>query len=423
MALEAAASLANDSTVKLVEILDFKNGRPLTFDNENSNVETLFTLSNIASQPTKEIVRADFTCYTSRNDESESLVLAASGRVQVLLGEQSALTLPLQPSPSSGMHHVHSNTFYDFLMERGYQYSGPFRAISSLKRRLNAATGLLPNCFRADSSNLSLHPATLESAFQAAILAYCAPGDVDLWSIHVPAHIRRISVNPSLCGDQVGADAQLPFTCQLDISTKNSIKGDVIIFADDKTHTWVQLEGLSLVPSSFASPLEDRILFAQTLWNVATPNAQKALDSSIPEDLIQACDQVAYYYLQKLDAMTIPENMDVSLSPEHRQLLQYAEEAVTLNSKGKHPFAKRQWINDTETQILDILSQYPKSPHLKFLRAAGEALPAAIFGGSKIHNLARSNSWSKSPWKPLYQQCMSTLLLPWPARLHTDTVT
>jgi hybrid polyketide synthase/nonribosomal peptide synthetase ACE1 len=398
MALEAAAALTKDSSVQLVEILDTHFGRPMTFDNEVSGVETLFSLNNIVSDPMNALVTADFVCYTSTSEESTSLVLAARGRVQVLLGEQSVLTLPPQHSPSSDMHHVHSDTFYDSLAEKGYQYTGSFRAISLLKRRLNTATGFLPSYPILDSASpFSLHPATLESAFESTLLAYCAPGDLDLWSVHGASSVRRISVNPLLYGAQPDGYVQVPFACQLESSAKDSIEGDVNILAEDGIHTWVQIEGFSLVPSSTAAPVNDRILFAETLWDVASPDAQKVQDSFIHTDLITACERVAYYYLQKVDAMAIPENMDVCLCPEYRQLLQFAEEVVTLNTKGKHPFARREWTNDTEAQILEILSQYPKSSHLKFLRSAGEALPTAIFGSSKIHNFVRSKSWSNSP--------------------------
>ena len=89
------------------------------------------------------------------------------------------------------MSAVDSDFFYSSLSELGYDYSGPFRTMSSMKRKLNQSSVLVESYARADieMSEYLVHPSMLDVAFQASILAYSAPGDERLWSLSVPTAI------------------------------------------------------------------------------------------------------------------------------------------------------------------------------------------------------------------------------------------
>ncbi len=73
-----------------------------------------------------------------------------------------------------------------------------------MKRRLNQSSVLVDTYPYAelDSSIYLVHPTMLDVSFQASMLAYSAPGDERLWSLHVPTSIRSIRVNPEICASR-----------------------------------------------------------------------------------------------------------------------------------------------------------------------------------------------------------------------------
>lgn len=128
----------------------------------------------------------------------------ATGRLSITLGEPSPEMLPASdPCAESHMVDVPTDVFYAALADVGYGYTGPFKALSALKRKLGKASGALAmttTAYDGGDAVLAVHLGVLDAAIHSVILAYSYPRDGQLWSLHLPTHIQRIRVNLALCG-------------------------------------------------------------------------------------------------------------------------------------------------------------------------------------------------------------------------------
>lgn len=117
----------------------------------------------------------------------------ASGRVQISLGEPATDLLAPRAPPVFGMSEVDIEQFYSAISELGYGYSGPFRGMSALWRKLGTASGTIASPPVADPEKaLLFHPGMLDTSLQGMFAAFSAPGDGRLWALHAPTSIRRV---------------------------------------------------------------------------------------------------------------------------------------------------------------------------------------------------------------------------------------
>lgn len=306
MALEAGKTLAEDRAIQLFKIHDLIIGRAITFeDDTNFGIRTLVTLTGIApSREHQDIRGADFSCYASSNAESDDIKLVASGHLRVIFGEPSSMTLPSTQSEAFNMAAVDTDRFYSALHDLGYDYTGPFRGVSALKRKLNqSSTFVSTYCYEDQSNVMMVHPTMLDIAFQAAMLAQSALGDQKLWSLHVPTSIKCLRVNSHLCSLLPLSGTQLPIHAEFSETRSISICGDIDICSEDSQQTIIKVEGLNLVPFSPATIADNRRLFYYTQWNVAAPNDTVIVgsDRASAEEfkIASLCERLAYYYLRK----------------------------------------------------------------------------------------------------------------------------
>ncbi|KAF1357106.1 polyketide synthase dehydratase-domain-containing protein [Delphinella strobiligena] len=285
-ALETAPFLADGKPLELVEIEDLAIDQAMVFDNDSSdsNLEVQFSVTNIVRDHDAGRVTANFT-YESRTGNEGFLELVASGRVCIIIGEPSIQTLPASNVESEAhMVNVPTDIFYSSLKDVGYRYTGPFKALSNLRRKLGKAIGsLITTIAQYDSGNsdLVVHPGMLDAAIHSIILAYSYPHDGKLWSLHLPTQIGKIRVNPRLCGrhwpDSIGD--HVPFVATIpddDLHASDrfsGFRGDVEIQAAGGGYTAIQIEGLHVVPFSRATQADDRQVFYATQWVKAEPNA------------------------------------------------------------------------------------------------------------------------------------------------------
>jgi hybrid polyketide synthase/nonribosomal peptide synthetase ACE1 len=365
MALEASESLVKERSVTTIEVQDLVIGRPISFPDEETGVETLFTLTDVKDEMENGgICTANFMCYSTPQNHKKvgAMTLMATGRIEIAFGEPSSLELPPRSSPSPNLVDVDTGRFYSALNDLGYGYSGPFKGLSTLKRKMDVGTGLVANPQSSDPAKpLLVHPAMLDSAFQAIFLGYCWPGDGRLWSMHVPTNIERIRVNASLCRSVLQKDVQLPFDCVLSANSSFPLYGDVDIYAQDGQTSIIQIEGITAVPLSAAAPADDRNIFSEITWDVAVPNGPLVAenDRATAEDieLASLCERVAHFYLKNLDE-NFPKGCRSSLQWNFQRLLDFASHTVSLVSAGKHPFAKKEWAHDSHDQVISLTQKY-----------------------------------------------------------------
>ncbi|KAH7032562.1 uncharacterized protein B0I36DRAFT_265553 [Microdochium trichocladiopsis] len=394
LALEAARLLANsngEQPLQTIELLDLNIPRAITFeDDSNAGVETLVTLTAITTSRTPvPNTTANFSCYSapSSGTVDQEMELMASARVRIVYGEPDDNALASAPIDSSTMADVDVDRFYAGLTKLGYGYAGNFRTLSGLKRKLNqvSATVLSHPYDDLDATTYLVHPTWLDVAFQSSMLAYSAPGDERLWSLHVPTSIRSIRINPTLCSALSRTAAELPVSASLVDSKVFSASID--IFNPEGEQALVQVEDLTIKPFAPATEADDRRLFSYTKMDVASCDGAIVTAGKKPTeeeiDLASACERISYYYVRKWDDELSDEDWESS-QPHHLCLRDYVEHVLEEAASGSHPCVRKEWISDTREDIMELIAEYPDNIDIKLISAVGENIPAAVRGETTI---------------------------------------
>ncbi|KAK7706310.1 NRPS [Diaporthe eres] len=435
LALEAALRKSGSKTSKrptalsqqmatMLEVLDLEIEKALTFDQDDSSIEAVFTLSNVLWSSTADAqaqMTANFTYNAAAERDSLDLALLASGRICVSLDAEQAQddnsscqpakanVLPARGPKPTDLLKVPTDDFYESLEKMGYDYSGPFRALSSIERMFGYATGIIENLVQEDegeaesaatseSEGLIVHPAMLDAAFQATFVARAVPYDGGMWALHVPRKIRSIRVVPSLCAaagqsikDDDGAAAKkhpgLSFDAMLpaDPASEKGIGGDVDLYLPQ--HAVVQVQGLLCVPFAPASPKDDRGIFSTTVWDVASPDAGRVGAREFKptpgeRELAHLLERVSVFYLRQLDR-SVKAGHPARSSSEFSCLFKYAKHWVRQAENGALSFWKDEWNADTADVVRRACVPYAHVADIRLLHALGEEL-AAIATGDKV---------------------------------------
>ena len=305
----------------------------------------------------------------------------STGNVRVLLGTAGPDSLPQRRLEDSTLKPLDSELFYTALADLGYVYTGPFKAMSDIRRKMDKAVGLAVNPEFENATPLLIHPALFDVVFQAAFAAYCAPGDGRLWSLRLPTAIQRITINPSLCGTAMGE--KVLFDVELIGDEANVIVGDVDVFSQDGRQPILKVEGIRAVPFSAATSADDLHLFSDPVWAGDGPDGALATAgeraSKEELELAMICERVSYYYLRTLhETISVQERQKLQIARHHQCLFDNIDNIMSQNAKGKHPYAKPDWNNDSKEFIYGLLAKYPNHPEFKMMRAVGENIAAAI---------------------------------------------
>lgn len=363
MALEAARSVASDRTVEVFELQDLNIPRAITFEEDNSGVETLVTLTGISTTSKKNICTADFSCYSCTGTSPEQeMELMASGSIKIAFGAPGIAALSSTPLDVACMATTDADRFYSSLSKLGYGYTGPFRGISSMKRKLNQASVLVDTYpyTDADSSLYLVHPTMLDVAFQASMYAYSAPGDERLWSLHVPTSIRSIRVSPEVCASLPTWGTQVP-VCAILGGESEAFCASIDLFGEDGRQAMVQVEDLAIKPFAPATEADDRRLFSYTKWDFAAPDGASVVRGIRPSthevDLARVCERVSYYYLRQWKS-EITEEEWLNGQPHHACLRDYMNHTISTVDKGQHTTITRDWSEDTMEDIQALVARY-----------------------------------------------------------------
>lgn len=366
MALEASRSLAGEKSVEVFELHNLAIPRAITFeDGDSLGVETLVTLTGVKHHYKDDTITADFSCFSVpvvNTGSAQDMELMSSGTVRVVLGSPDASALACIPPQDYNMAAVDTDHFYSTLGELGYGYNGPFRAMSCMKRRLNQSAAMI-NSYPYDDDEHSVHmvhPSLLDVAFQASMLAYSAPGDDRLWSLHVPTSIRTIRVNPAVCASLPLSGAQVPACTVLDGETQGFC-ANVDIYSEDGQYTMVQVEDLVLKPFAPATEADDRPMYTYTKLDLATPDASTVVADVRPSanevELVSACDRISQYLVRKWKKERTGET------------LSSVGQAIAAIGRRKPATWKKEWSGDTADDIEALINKYPESSDVKLLTA------------------------------------------------------
>ncbi|PWY76064.1 putative hybrid NRPS/PKS enzyme [Aspergillus sclerotioniger CBS 115572] len=382
-AFEAVREIAGEESLRSIELKDFTIGQPLVFDAEDSSVEILVSLTQVERHG--DTLTGRFSFFSTAGQDSGPMSLNADGVLEVTFGDPVLELLPPMPAPQFAMMAVETDRFYDTFAGYGYEYTGPFRALSSMERKSGIATGLIsvPESSVRDKP-LLIHPAALDAAIQSILLAFCFPGDGRLQSIQLPTDIARISINPAICAANSAPGLSLKFLSTIGRDDGARVDGDVDLYAADGQNAMIQLEGMHTRPMVPPTESTDTHIFSEPVWDVASPNAmQTPWNERERFEFGFVLERVAYYYLRHLVNRTTEKDRG-SCEWHHKHLFAYADYMLDRVSRGHHPFAQQQWITDTHDEITSIIESYPDSIDLRIMRAVGENIISAIRGESTM---------------------------------------
>ncbi|GAP90879.1 putative hybrid NRPS PKS [Rosellinia necatrix] len=380
--VEAAVRMCEKEKIQAIELEDFVVGQAIVFDDDDTGIEVITNFTNIIKGHGS--VTAQFSFHSAPNNSGAlDMTRHASCRVRVTLGDVLENVLPLKPAEERSLSDIEPDRFYNALGQLGFGYSGPFRALVGLKRKLGLASGLIENTpFDSQVTPLLVQPATLDAAIQSIMLAYCYPGDSMLRSIYLPTGIERLTINPGACESFANKSISVPFHSTAIIDNSTSLSGDVSIYSPEGLGA-IQLEGLQTQPLSNQTESTDLNIFTKLVWGVDRPDRDETTAGVNAEelnaDLLFSLERVAYFYIRSLD-QEIPVHGRSKMEWHFKRLFAYVDHVLARVNSGSHPFAKLEWKRDTKEDILAIFDRYPTNIDLRLMRAVGDNLPAVIRG-------------------------------------------
>ncbi|KAF1937576.1 putative hybrid NRPS/PKS enzyme [Clathrospora elynae] len=380
-AFEAAREIAVERPMKLIELTDFVINQPLVFDTEDSSVEILISLTDVHHQGSN--LTAKFSYYSIANKDPGPMSINASCALQIIFGEADANILQPLPEQEFAMMEVEHERFYSSFANYGYGYTGPFKALTSMERKLGVASGLVQVPEAVPEKRLLIHPAALDAAVQSILLAYCFPGDGRLVSIQLPTDVSRISINP-LQALNSASEKSLKFFSFIGRDDGKRIEGDVDLYPADGSNAVLQLEGMHTKPMVPPTEATDAHIFSETVWDSASPNAMVvSAETKENFDFGFVLERVAYYYLRNLTSGTTAKDRE-DCEWYHKSLFNFADTMLSRVANGTHPYAKTEWINDTYEEIVTIIKSHPQSIDLRIMRAVGDNIISVVRGKTTI---------------------------------------
>ncbi|RYP47174.1 hypothetical protein DL768_006724 [Monosporascus sp. mg162] len=390
-AIEAARSLAGGKTVRLLELSNFHIHNAVMFDQNDTGVEVHIELSQISVNPGS--ASATFTYSAALGGDSADLALAANGELKVFLGDdKSPLTLlpERQPTPPHVIP-VEPSRLYGFMKSLEYDFSGPFRSLTKLERKLGRAA-CVANKARtsiSDANDLLVHPVDLDAAFQSVMLAFSYPGDDQLRLLHLPTSIGKIRVNPAVLASREYAEDDSTVIDSVSSAADRSAPGEgfsgsVNMYAPGLAHAAVQVDQVRFKPvGSDAS--NDRDVFYKMHWVPSTPDGVVAA-ADVPitrqdRDLMFVLSRIAAFYLRQFDSM-VSENDPIRSQSPLCHYLNYARHMTGILRRGEHKWAHMDWVNDTEQDVLnDITAKgFMDNSDVKIMLLVGKVMPRVFKG-------------------------------------------
>ncbi|KAH7043968.1 polyketide synthase [Macrophomina phaseolina] len=390
MAIEAVMTLAGENSVQLIELSDFVIGRAISFFDESAAQEVMFTLN--VTKNTEEAISATFE-VTSCPQGERQMSHNANGTISITLGIPSPDTLAAVPVQQFNMVDVEVDRFYKALSDMGYHYSPPFKAMSNIRRRVDAAVGEMTDV-RGDhwEDNLLLHPGLLDTSFQAIFAAFSSPGDERLWSIHVPTIIKRMTFNPAVASFPPGEETVWPWQAAITSGPHQTLRADIEVFAENGEDVLFEVEGISMVPFSNATADNDCHLFSNFVYDIDGPSGELA-GPNHPTDfdvkLATDSERFSFYWMRTLLETITPEEEEQTLI-HYKRMLKWCRFVFDQVKNGEHPHVKPEALNDTLDVVEKLVEPYGQRADIDLIRAVGEDLPMKIrTNGNIVETMVR----------------------------------
>lgn len=391
-ALEASLLVAASTgkAIRYIDISDFVVHQPVAFGQDDAGIECLLEMTGISQDQGK--LRARFTYSAALQPSSDDLILAASGSVDIFLGDGSQCLLPRRKPDLPHMIEVEPDRFYQALSDLGYNFSGRFRSLSELKRRhLRASCVVKLQPSRDNEEPMAIHPAELDAVLQSCILAYSYPYDEQLRSLHLPTTIERVRVNPSLLAASATRTQEecldLVSSIRQRSDGQRGITGDVTLYSSGDPHAAIQIQGATYLPLGGAAEEQDRRVFSKVHWIGSRPDGLEAA-REIPltdahRNMVLLLERIATFYLRKFQHEVDPDDPKRSEFPT-KWYLNYARYITELVQSGKHKWVKSEWLRDTLDDILEASKPFRGVVDVDIMHLVGAQMPRVFRGETTI---------------------------------------
>ena len=360
MAVEAMSILAGESPMSLLTIEDLCITRAMAFNDDDSSVEAVFDVRIIIQ--TNNEIEATWSCSSAApTDHRATLATNATGSVKVTLGAPAPHSLPSIETDKLNLSEVAIDRFYSSLSRLGYNYSWPFHGTSSIQRKADYATGILEDQSGMDwEDQLIVHPGMLDTALQTGFAAFSCPGDERLWALIVPTSFKSIVINPYFTSAGIGKQERYQYVSVAKEYKKGKAITELNLLTEQDGQTFLQIEGMELVPFSAALEENDAVLFSRFDYQLAHPDGQVTAASCTykAEDLEIALDseRIAFFYLRRLVDSITPEEKANALF-QYRHLVEWAAYVVPKVLRGENPYIPQEAQNDTRFDINALLKK------------------------------------------------------------------
>ncbi|CAI0641313.1 unnamed protein product [Colletotrichum noveboracense] len=391
MAVEAGREIAKAAgrDVRLFEVENVDILRPVVIPDNKEGVEAVFSVrQKEGGPPSKDTLRAEFAYYVRADPASGSMLHVCKGELAVHLGQLAEGEPILPPRDLENQHtvDVDCKRVYGMFDKVGLSYSGLFHALVNSQRVLDysSATGVWSEDKLA-RSDMIMHPAVLDVAFQTLFVALAHPASGLITSALLPSHVRRVRVSPIVAQRDETGSVKTDFESWAVKRTASSVVGDLSLYDGVSGRTLAQVEGLSLNKVGEQDSSRDRPIFAKTVWthDVALGLAEPARNEADDAELLRQTEdfeRVALYWARCLDDALVDEDQS-KFSWYHQRMLKANREILELVEKGQHSVLRREWMAD-EADVLDSVSaKYPDNPvQLQLLNALGQNYPGIVRG-------------------------------------------
>ncbi|EFE41543.1 hybrid PKS-NRPS enzyme, putative [Trichophyton verrucosum HKI 0517] len=388
MAIEAIMTLASNRDVQLIELEDVDIARAISFLDDTTGIELIFNLNVLSSD--HDSVSASFQISSCPKGDNV-LTLNGKGKISLRFGDPIVNALSASQMPQFNMTNVDIDRFYKYLSDMGYNYSPPFKAISSILRRKDAAVGEITDSRgEAWEDNFLMHPGFVDTSFQAVFAAFSSPGDDRLWSIHVPTKINRLSINPSLAVFPPGEEVVWPWQAAVTSGTHDTPTADIEVFAPNKNGVLMEIEGIVLVPLAKASAENDVKLFSNLVYDLAQPDGAIASPHRLPESdahIARVSERFSFYWINQL-LNTITTKEEEETLPHFKHMLRWCRFVHKQVIDGEHPFVGPDAVNDTLDYVESLVADAGDRADIGILRAVGQNIAHVIRTRGNIHEYA-----------------------------------
>jgi acyl transferase domain-containing protein len=165
LSCEAAQTIAGERPIRRIEVEDINIRRPVIVPDTREGLETTFTVRLEDSKDPKRIA-GDFSYYYS-NTSLESMIHACGGKITIHLGETSEHELPSYGLSRTDLHPIDSDAAYDVFAQNGLMYTGAFRRLQEVQRRLDYSVAMAEwSVDELAGYTYALHPAVVDVSWQ-----------------------------------------------------------------------------------------------------------------------------------------------------------------------------------------------------------------------------------------------------------------